>query len=148
MIANNPWGLQIARLNKGSDYNITGISPGADTTLDFRYWNHKYRLESVCQLEEMLEDKMNKATFERVKAPSLTLYYYKNEQEQDPQVKVSAMIEMNKQLSTPESLKAMVPIPNGGGHVLGSYIVSKDIETVLEEAKKFAVEKLGMKMRE
>jgi hypothetical protein len=115
-----------------------------DTKSDNQYWNHKYRLEAICQLQELLENKMNKATFEKVKQPSLTLYYYKNEKEQDPQVKVSAMIEMNAQLSTADSLKVMVSIPNAGGHVIGSHLVSKDIESVAREAKKFAVEKLRM----
>jgi hypothetical protein len=96
-------------------------------------------------MEEMLEDKMKKSTFEKVKCPSLTLYYYKNEQEQDPTVKVSAMLEMNEQLGTPDSFKVAVPIPNAGFHVMGSYLVSKDLEAVHAEAKKFAVEKLGMK---
>ena len=53
---------------------------------------------------------MNTETFSKVKCPTLTLYYYKNEQEQDPVVKVSAMMDMNSQLSTPDSLKVMVPI--------------------------------------
>ena len=144
-ISNNPWGLQLARLVVGGNYNIPKVKPGVDIKLSNQYWNDKYRLEAVCQLEELLEDKMNKATFEKVRQPCLTLYFYKNEQEQDPTVKVSAILEMNSRLSTPDSLKMAVPIPNGGGHVLGSYIVSKDIETVSNEVRKFAIEKLGMK---
>lgn len=144
-ISNNPWGLQLARMVKGGNYNITKGTSWADSILDNRYWNHKYRLESVCQLQEMIESKMNKSTFEKVTQPSLTLYYYKNEQEQDPQVKVSAILEMNKQLGTPDSLKQAVPIPNAGGHVLGSYVVSKDLASVSKEARKFAIDKLKMK---
>ena len=144
-ISNNPWGLQLARLVVGGNYNIPKVKPGVDAKLNNQYWNDKYRLEAVCQLEELLEDKMNQRTFVKVKQPSLTLYYFKNEQEQDPTVKVSAILEMNGQLGTPDALKEAVPIPNGGGHVLGSYIVSKDIETVSGEVRKFAIEKLGMK---
>ncbi len=144
-ISNNPWGLQLVRLVMGGKYNISKAKPGVDMKLNNQYWNDKYRFEAVCQLEELLEDKMNKSTFEKVRQPCLTLYYYKNEQEQDPTVKVSAMLEMNNQLSTPDSLKMAVPIPNGGGHVLGSHIVSKDLETVSKEVRKFAIEKLGMK---
>ena len=139
-LLNNPWGLQIARKVLGSDNQNISYDSARQI-----YWNGKYRIESLVQMEEMLEDKMNKSTFEKVKCPSLTLYYYKNEQEQDPTVKVSAMLEMNKQLGTPESLKAAVPIPNAGFHVIGSYLVSKDLEAVHAEAKKFAIEKLGMK---
>jgi len=139
-LLNNPWGLQIARAVLGSDYQVIKYDSARQI-----YWNAKYRLESLVQMEEMLEDKMNKSTFEKVKCPSLTLYYYKNEKEQDPTVKVSAMLEMHKQLGTPDSLKVAVPVPNAGFHVIGSYLVSKDMVTVNAETKKFAVEKLRMK---
>ncbi len=139
-LLNEPWGLQIARLAVGGKNRTFPKDPAKD-----QYWNNPYRMEAVTQLEELIEDKMNPETFEKVICPSLTLYYYKNEKEQDPTVKVSAMIEMNKQLGTPDSLKVMVPIPNAGGHVLGSHIVSKDLESVAAAAKKFAEEKLRMK---
>ncbi len=139
-LLNNPWGLQIARKVLGSDYQNIQYDSARQI-----YWNGKYRIESLVQMEEMLEDRMNKSTFEKVRCPSLTLYYYKNEQEQDPTVMVSAMLEMNEQLGTSGSLKAAVAIPNAGFHVMGSYLVSKDLETVSAEAKKFAIEKLGMK---
>ena len=143
-VSNNPWGLQAARLVKGGKYNMPAYSPGVDSAVERQYWNKKYRLESACQLEEMLESKMTRATFEKIKQPCLTLYYYKNDQEQDPQVKVSAILEMNRQLATPDSLKVAVPVPNGGGHVLGSGLVSKDLETVAREATNFAIQKLRM----
>jgi esterase/lipase len=139
-LLNNPWGLQIARIVIGSNYQNIPYDSARQV-----YWNGKYRLESLVQMEEMLEDKMNKSTFEKVRCPSLTLYYYKSEQQQDPTVKVSAMLQMNEQLGTPDSLKAAVPVPNAGFHVIGSYLVSRDLETVHIEAKKFAIEKLGMK---
>ncbi len=139
-LLNNPWGLQIARVVLGSDYQVIKYDSARQI-----YWNSKYRLESLVEMEEMLEDKMNKSTFEKVKCPSLTLYYYKNEKEQDPTVKVSAMLEMHKQLGTPDPLKVAVPVPDAGFHVIGSYLVSKDLETVNVETKKFALEKLGMK---
>jgi len=71
-IANDPWGLQIARLVRGGKYNI---SP-PDSLRD-KYWYQKFRLEAVVQLQELLEEKMNEATFKKIKCPSLTLYYYK-----------------------------------------------------------------------
>jgi pimeloyl-ACP methyl ester carboxylesterase len=144
-VANDPWGLQLARLVKGGEYLTGTLKPGVDSTLYNRYWNRRYRLEAGCQLQEMLESKMNKSTFQKVIQPSLTLYYFKNEKEQDPTVKVSAMLTMNEQLGTPDSLKSAVAIPNAGGHVLGSHVTSGDIDAVSREARKFAVEKLKMK---
>jgi hypothetical protein len=39
----------------------------------------------------------------------------------------------------------MVAIPNAGGHVLGSHVVSKDLPSVKQEIEKFALEALQMK---
>jgi len=139
-LLNDPWGLQIARLVIGGHYREWIASEDRA-----KYWNNKYRLESLVQLEELVEYTMNKETFVKVKQPSLTLYYYKNEEEQDPEVKVSAMLAMNKLLSTPDSLKLAVAIPNAGAHVLGSTMVSKDVEGVYRNIEKFAVEKLHLK---
>ena len=139
-LLNDPWGLQIARLvlgGKSTDFKFDSVRS--------KYWNGSYRLEALIELEEMLESKMNNQTFRKVIQPSLTLYYYKNEQEQDPQVKVSAMVEMNKLFSTPDSLKEIIAMPKTGGHVMGSSLVSKDIEGVFNEMEKFAIEKLRMK---
>jgi pimeloyl-ACP methyl ester carboxylesterase len=139
-LLNNPWGLQIARKVLGSDYNEFAFPPERQP-----YWNGKYRIEALTQLEELIEDKMNRATFEKVKQPSLTLYYYKSEQEQDPEVDVKATLEMNRELGTPDSLKAAIAVPGAAAHVLGSSLVSKDLPTVQREIEKFAFEKLHLK---
>ena len=64
-IANDPWGLQIARLVVGGKYNVTN-----STEEESKYWNKQYRLEAVSQLEELVETTMtpslvstNKAAF-------------------------------------------------------------------------------------
>jgi esterase/lipase len=139
-IANDPWGLQIARLVVEGDYNVSDA-----TEEESKYWNKKYRIEAVSQLEELIESTMTKDLFQRIKQPCLTLYYYENEEEQDPQVKVSAMLKMNEQLATPEDFKAAVNIPTAGAHVLGSSLTSKDIESVYKEIEKFAVDKLKLR---
>ncbi len=139
-LLNDPWGLQIARMVIGGNYREWIASEQRA-----KYWNNKYRLESLVQLEELVESSMNEETFSKVKQPSLTLYYYKNEEEQDTEVKVSAMLEMNKLLGTPDSLKITVAIPNSGAHVLGSPMVSKDVEGVYRNIEKFAMEKLHLK---
>ena len=139
-LLNNPWGLQIARMVIGG----TSRSFPADSLKD-AYWNNPYRLESVTQLQELVEGRMNIETFQKVTCPSLTLYYFKNEKEQDPVVKVSAILDMCKQLATPSDMNVAVAIPGAGGHVLGSYVASKDLPAVAAEVRKFAIEKLKMK---
>lgn len=138
-LLNDPWGLQIARMVIGGDYQVIDYPPARQ-----QYWNGKYRLESLTQLEELIEVKMNKETFQRVRQPSLTLYYYQDEEHQDPTVKVSAMLTMNEQLGTDSSKKRAVTIPGAGAHVIGSHLVSKDLEAVANEANKFAEEVLRL----
>jgi len=73
------------------------------------------------------------------------LYYFKDEEHQDPQVKVSAMLKMNEEISTPAAMKEVIAIPDADAHVIGSKYTSKDVPAVVAAAKKFAIEKLGMK---
>jgi esterase/lipase len=134
-LLNNPWGLQIARMIKGNYIHAKDT-----TTLYAQYWNSKYRIESTVQLEELIESSMKASTFEKVKQPTIILYYFKDENNQDEVVKVSAMKRMYRQLGTSDSLKRMTAIPNAGNHVIGSYIKSKDIPAVIDECDRFARE--------
>lgn len=138
-LLNNPWGLQIANMIKGK-YNHA-----SDTSAIYaKYWNYQYRMEATVQLEELLETTMKESTFQKVKQPALVLYYFKDEEHQDPVVKVSAMKRMFTQLATAESLKRMVAIPGAGDHVIGSYIKSKDVRSVQNECERFAAEILKL----
>lgn len=139
-LLNNPWGLQIAHLVTGKHRTA-----GDTTAVYAQYWNNRYLTSSLVQLEELLESTMKESTFQKVKQPALLLYYFKDEDHQDPVVKVSAMKRMFGQLGTPEQYKRQVPVPNAGDHVIGSSIKSKDYKTVGAECEKFAEEVLGMK---
>jgi pimeloyl-ACP methyl ester carboxylesterase len=138
-IANNPWGLQVAQLVKGK-YNTS-----KDTSqLYSNYWYRRYRMEGVVQMQELLETSMRSATFEKIKQPVLVLYYYRDDEHQDKVVKVSAMKRMFRQLGTPEMLKKMKAVPRAGDHVIGSFIKSKDYETVINETASFLSETMKL----
>jgi esterase/lipase len=132
-LTNNPWGLQIARMVMGGKENM--LKDRTDTYK--KYWNHQYRLEAVVELQELLETTMIPSHFNKIKCPLLTLYYFKDEKNQDPVVKVSAMKEMFEAVGTPPNLKRMVPIPEAGNHVLASPIQSNDIISVEKETALF-----------
>ncbi|ULQ51502.1 alpha/beta hydrolase [Flavihumibacter fluvii] len=132
-ILNDPWGLQIAKMVTGGP-----IRASRDEDPVYRqYWNAYYRLEGVVALEELLETTMTPGTFARVKQPVLMLYYYKDEANQDKVVKVSAMLDMFKQLATPATLKHAVAMPNTGNHVIASPFKSKDVAGVQREIESF-----------
>ncbi len=139
-LANNPWGLQIGRMVTGSRY----VTPRDNRDIYKQYWNHPYRLEAVVTVQEYLETAMVSANFKKITQPALLLYYYRNEQEQDDVVKVSAMLRMFDQLGTPAGKKRQLPMPNTGDHVIGSYIKSNDYQGVEAEVTKFMIDILGI----
>ncbi|MBO9565049.1 MAG: alpha/beta hydrolase [Niastella sp.] len=132
-LLNNPWGLQIARLVKGSKF----IDPEDKRPVYRQYWSAPYRLEAAVNLEELVETSMDKATFEKVKQPTLLLYYFKDEVHQDSVVKVSAALKMLDELGTPAASKRSVAMPNTGNHVMGSWIKSHDVAGVEREITDF-----------
>lgn len=139
-LANNPWGLQLARLvNKGNFRRGTDTDPERA-----KYWYNSYRLEAVVQLENLVEASMTDAIFRNVHQPALNLYYYKDETHQDPTVRVSAILHMQQELGTPESMKAAVPIPGAGVHVIGCSLTSHDVPAVQKAVNDFALKVLHM----
>jgi hypothetical protein len=138
-LLNNHWGLQIAHAVVGKHKIVN------DTTAIYnKYWYTRYSTKSLVQLEELLETTMKESTFQKIKQPSLLLYYYKDDENQDPVVKVSAMKRMFAQLATPDDMKRQVALPDAGDHIIGSYVRSKDLKTVQEECIRFAIEILKM----
>jgi esterase/lipase len=135
---NDPWGLQIARKVVGGDERKVD----GRTAAYRKYWYTNYRLESLVELEQMLETAMTPELFGKVKQPVLMLYYYKNEKEQDPVVRVDAMLKMFDELGTPTEQKQKIAIPNARNHVLGSAITSKDIPSVQKGMDGFIAERL------
>lgn len=141
-LLNNHWGLHIARNVIGSDYRIAGDT----SALYAKYWNARYRIESLVQLEELIESTMSKKTFSTITAPTLLMYYYQDEAHQDPVVRVDAMEKMFDQISTDKNLKVKVAIPKAGNHVIGSYIKSNDLPSVQNAIDEFIQGKLGLKV--
>ncbi|RZL49079.1 MAG: alpha/beta hydrolase [Pedobacter sp.] len=140
-LLNNPWGLQIARkVTGGDERKVDGRTKAYK-----KFWYTNYRLESLVELEELLESAMTPELFAQVKQPVLMLYYYKNQTEQDPVVKVDAMLKMFDELGTPSSLKQKIAIPKAGNHVIGSAITSKDILGVEHAMDGFIADRLKEK---
>ncbi|SHN39038.1 carboxylesterase [Chitinophaga sp. CF418] len=139
-LSNNPWGLQLARfVSKGKYRQSVPENPEVS-----KYWYSKYRLEAISELQNLLETTMEPSVFRAVKQPALNLYYYKDEEHQDPTVRVSAILDMEQQLGTPAALKDAVAIPNAGAHVMGCYLTGKDIPSVEKAIDSFAERKLGL----
>lgn len=135
-----PWGLQVLKAVKGSDYHEF------DTDIDLKnqYWTTKYRIEALTHLQALLDVTMTDETFSYITQPVFMGYYYKDEVYQDSVVSVSAMLKMFDKLGTVEDKKEKIAFPNTGDHVMTSYISSKDLESVKRETFNFLENKLNL----
>lgn len=140
-LLSGPWGLQLARLVKQSNYHEF-----ESTTEKKKYWTTNYRLESLTQLQSLIDNTMVPETFQNIKQPVFLGYYYKNESLQDQVVSVPAMLEMYNQLGTPNNLKRKEAFAETGNHVMTSYLTSKDLESVQIATNKFLMEVLGLEV--
>jgi esterase/lipase len=130
-LLDNPWGLQIAHQVKKSEHN--DITPKND--MQPKYWSMHYRLEALVELQNFLTNLMTKETFAKVKCPTFLGYYYKDEENQDKVVSVPALLEMYEQLGSTNKQK--VAFPKANNHVLASYVLSEDYQTVQDATDKF-----------
>ena len=141
-LLSKPWGLKIARSVFNGNYRVTNTDFASEIC---RYWNCKYRLEATVYLQQLVEATMTEETFAKVDKPIFLAYYYKDEEHQDPTVKVDAMLKMYDQFKTPTSEKQKQAFPEAGTHVIGCKLFSgawKEVETA---SYQFAEEKLGLK---
>lgn len=135
-LLDNPWGLQLARLIKGGDYNEIPTKNKAHDA----YWNLHYRFEAVVEMQNFLTHTMNKEVFSQVKIPVLLTYYYKDEAHQDQVVSVKAMQKMFPELGTPSALKREIAFPESGDHVITSPILGNKIELPMQASIKFLID--------
>lgn len=129
----NPWGLQIGRLVNGGKMRIS--TP--DSREDSLYWTQSYRMKAVVYLQSLINQTMRENIFRLIHQPVFLGYYYKNEEEQDPVVRVDAMHKMFKQLGTPDSLKWQQAFPDAGTHVIACAYKSGAWQEVEEATCRF-----------
>lgn len=140
-ILSGPWGLQIARLNYGGDFSVSGDDPNSEIC---KYWYCRYRAEGPVYLQQLLDVTMNKELFSNVKCPVFMGYYFKDEQHQDQVVEVKAALRMFSELGTPESVKTKMAFPGAGGHVIACDLTSGSVSEVRIATFEFAEKILGL----
>ncbi len=131
-LLSGPWGIQLAKAVKKSDYYEFEA-----TEEKKKYWTTKYRMEALTQLQALVDNTMNTETFEKVTQPTFMGYFYKNDSIQDKVVSVPAMLEMYDELGTPPSMKRKIAFAEVGDHVIASSITSKNLGAVKRETNKF-----------
>lgn len=141
-LLSKPWGLQLGRKSVGGKHRITNEDFASK---DCQYWNCKYRMEATVYLQQLVEATMKKETFKNVTAPVFVGYYYKDKNNQDDIVKVSAIEKMYNQIGTLADKKEKVAFPEAGNHVIACELTSGAVNEVIAETQKFALEVLKMK---
>lgn len=139
-LLNDPWGLQIARIAFSGDFRTIEAEEEYK-----KYWHTKYRLESLVSLQELVETIAIPLTYKNIKCPVFNGVYYRDKENQDPVIKVSAVRDMHEKLGTPEENKAYVEFPNAGNHVIAGDLQSGAIVEVFEAISEFAETQLGMR---
>lgn len=138
------WGLQIAQLNFGGNFRVTEDDPVGEVC---NYWYCRYRAEGPVYLQQLIDVKMNADLFRTVKCPVFLGYYYKNEEQQDQTISVTAALKMFNQLGTPSSRKLSKAFPNAGSHVIACYLTSNCVNEVEEATWDFSERILNIKPR-
>jgi esterase/lipase len=130
-LLDNPWGLTLAQMVQGKDYN--DITPKNETQM--KYWTMHYRLEGLVALQNFLTNAISPEVFAKVKCPVFMGYYYKDEEHQDKVVSVPAMLQMFEELGSKDKTKMAFPEVNN--HVMASYVMSEDLDNVQSETINF-----------
>ncbi|MFK7950342.1 MAG: alpha/beta hydrolase [Saprospiraceae bacterium] len=139
-LVNNHWGLPLLRQAEGGDYHyIKDMSEEA-----MPYWTTTYRIEGLVALQDLIEQTMTNATFEKIDSPIFVGHYYKNEEEKDNIVSIDRMKEFYELIQTPKDKKRIVPFAEVGGHVITNQYQKGGLEDVREATYTFAEEVLGM----
>lgn len=127
-----PWGLQIARKVKGSKYHEW------NTPLKARpYWYHKYRLEGVIGLQNLLNETMKDELFTEIEQPTFIGYFYKNEELKDRTISIDRIKEVEKLLQAKSSMNQFIAYPNGRAHVFISPLYNPDWQDVQKDVFRF-----------
>ncbi len=141
-LLSKPWGLQIGRKVNGGLYRV--VNEDVDSK-ECRYWYCRYRMEGTVYLQQLIDETMNKETFENVTCPVFLAYYYKDEENQDQTVKVSAMLKMFDQLGTESGKKVKMAFPEAACHPIACELFSGSYKNVSNETIDFGKDILGLK---
>lgn len=134
-----PWGSWIASKFMGGDYRI--LEPSNDENVQ-KYWYETYHIDGLVALKSLVSQLAHPSVFKQVKAPTYLGYYYKNEEEQDNVVSVSAMLSMIPYLGVaPEQFRSDA-FPDAGAHVIGSTYTSESYPEVRDRIYSFFEEVL------
>lgn len=138
---NSNWGYELSHLVSLGDYREVNH----DQPIANQYWDTMYVAEALMELQVLVTSVTEDSIMNRVRCPVLTMYYYKDDFNEDERVEASVYPEMHAKFRTPEGQLRLVPLPTPETHFCGSEIMSKDVPVTLATATSFCREVLGMR---
>lgn len=107
------------------------------TFAEDKIWNKRYALAGALELGAFVENNMTTSLFKEVSHPTFVGYYYKNKDNQDNVVSVSAIKKMAQNLGTRTELLHISNFPEANNHVICSSLVSKSVDDVIDNTCRF-----------
>jgi len=136
---NSNWGFELSHLISLGQYReVTHEKARAN-----QYWDTMYVAEALYRLQTLVSA-MEEPLFNKITCPVLTMYYHKNDSDEDERVEVSVYPKLHKALGTPQEMVRLIALPTPETHFAGSEIMSKDIAITRETAVAFCREVLKM----
>lgn len=137
-----PWGKQLMSTLAGGPF----IENNRRDSILVQYWSTWYHVDAYEALMQFVYSEMTEEKLSGFTLPLFLAYYYKNEQEQDMVVSVSAMLEMMEWVSTPHHKKQSLAFPESGNHVIASEFRSADWRGVAQRSLEFLLNQGGLEV--
>lgn len=127
-------GRAALRLIPGRSFLLSTVTR---TARESKIWYKRYRLQGVLALGELVQLTMHKGTFNNVRCPVFTAYYFKSKELQDRIVSVKAIQRMVKELGTdPKKMHEMI-LPDASTHVISSGLLSNSVNKLTDKTNSF-----------
>lgn len=132
------WARRLAELVTGEPYiTFVPANDGHD-----RYWYTRYSMKALGTLQSMRQAILANFPHAAITQPVFTGYYYKDEENRDQVVSLSAILEWKEKLGTPPRQRRFFAFPEAGAHVITSGYRAREHDKVRHEATRFLREQL------
>lgn len=137
---NSNWGYELSHLVSTGDWReVSHDNPAAN-----QYWDTMYVAKALMELQVLVEAATQDSLLQKVTAPVLTMYYHKDDFNEDERVEVSVYPEVHQTFRTPADQVVLQALPTPETHFCGSDIMSKDVAITLQTAINFCRQTLNM----
>lgn len=107
------------------------------TFAEEKIWNSSYALQGALALGSFVQHYMKHDLYKNITCPVFAGYYFRNKHERDEVVSVSAIKKMVSGLGTRTQFVNITNFPSAKSHVICNSLVSKAVNEVIAESKKF-----------